>query len=63
DGQGNVYPQAIQNTNTEKPDPLDYLIKGAVNVTASAVKAFADIAKEDLPYLYQIVPKQKYGLI
>ncbi len=59
DGQGNVYPQAIQNTNTEKPDPLDYLIKGAVNVTASAVKAFADIAKEDLPYLYQIVPKTK----
>ncbi|EAI7269834.1 hypothetical protein B0619_07800 [Campylobacter lari] len=59
DGQGNVYPQAIQNTNTEKPDPLDYLIKGAINVTADAVKAFADISKEDLPYLYQIVAKTK----
>ncbi len=59
DGSGNAYPQAVQNTNTEKPDPLDYLIKGAINVTASAVKSFADIAKEDLPYLYQIVPKTK----
>ncbi|TXE78479.1 hypothetical protein FPD46_07900 [Campylobacter peloridis] len=59
DGQGNVYPQAIQNTNTEKPDPLNYLIKGAINVTADAVKVFADISKEDLPYLYQIVAKTK----
>ncbi|EMO7880398.1 hypothetical protein WDS03_001353 [Campylobacter upsaliensis] len=59
DGQGGMYPQAVQNTNTEKPDPLDYLVKGAINVGASAVKAFADLAKEDLPYLYQIVPKTK----
>ncbi|HIF9806746.1 TPA: hypothetical protein ACX8VE_001489 [Campylobacter jejuni] len=59
DSQGNVYPQAVQNTNTEKPDPLDYLIKGGINVATSAVKSFADIAKEDLPYLYQIVPKTK----
>lgn len=59
DGQGGMYPQAVQNTNTEKPDPLDYLVKGVINVGASAVKAFADIAKEDLPYLYQIVPKTK----
>ena len=59
DGQGGMYPQAVQNTNTEKPDPLDYLVKGAINVGASAVKAFADLAKQDLPYLYQIVPKTK----
>lgn len=59
DGNGNMYPQAVQNTNTETPDPLDYLVKGAINVTASAVKSFADLAKEDLPYLYQIVPKTK----
>ncbi|EAJ8474836.1 hypothetical protein BKO80_06960 [Campylobacter upsaliensis] len=59
DGQGGMYPQAVQNTNTQTPDPLDYLVKGAINVGASAVKAFADLAKEDLPYLYQIVPKTK----
>lgn len=59
DGEGGFYSQAVQNTNTEKPDPLDYLVKGAINVTASAVKSFADIAKEDLPYLYQVVGKSK----
>lgn len=50
---------AIQNTNTEKPDPLDYLITGAVNITASVVKSTAEIFKRDLPYLYQIKGKSK----
>lgn len=50
---------AVQNTNTQEPDPLDYLIKGAINITASVVKSTADIFKADLPYLYQIKGKSK----
>lgn len=50
---------AVQNTNTEKPDPLDYLITGMVNITASVVKSTAEIFKKDLPYLYQIKGKSK----
>ena len=49
----------VQNTNTEKPDPLDYLITGMVNITASVVKSTAEIFKRDLPYLYQIKGKSK----
>lgn len=59
DGSGNVYPQAVQNTNTEKPDPLDYLIAGGVNMIASIAKNTAEIFKRDLPYLYQIVGQTK----
>ena len=59
DGAGNAYMQPIQITNTEKPDPLDYLIDAGINVVASTVKTTADIFKADLPYLYQIVGKSK----
>ncbi|OCS21967.1 hypothetical protein CFVI97532_07140 [Campylobacter fetus subsp. venerealis cfvi97/532] len=59
DSSGNVYPQAVQNTNTEKPDPLDYLITGGVNMIASIAKNTAEIFKRDLPYLYQIVGQTK----
>lgn len=59
DGAGNSYMQPIQTTNTEKPDPLDYLIKGGINVVATSVKTAADLFKKDLPYLYQIYPKTK----
>lgn len=46
--------QGVKTTNVEKPDPLDYLIKGGVNVLASAVKETANIFRADLPYLYEI---------
>ncbi|CAD7289532.1 hypothetical protein LMG7974_01609 [Campylobacter majalis] len=59
DASGNVYPQAVQNTNTEKPDPLDYLITGGINMVASIAKNTAEIFKRDLPYLYQIVGQTK----
>lgn len=59
DGAGNAYMQPIQTTNTEKPDPLDYLIDAGINVLASTVKTTADIFKADLPYLYQIAGKSK----
>ena len=59
DGAGNANMQPIQITNTEKPDPLDYLIDAGINVVASTVKTTADIFKADLPYLYQIVGKSK----
>lgn len=59
DSSNNAYPQAVQNTNTQKPDPLDYLITGGINVVASIAKNTAEIFKRDLPYLYQIVGKTK----
>ncbi|TEY00716.1 hypothetical protein [Campylobacter sp. US33a] len=59
DGAGNSYPQAVVMTNTEEPDPLDYLVKGAINVTASVVKNTADIFRKDLPYLYYVSKDSK----
>lgn len=59
DGAGNSFMQPVQNTNTEKPDPLDYLIKGGINVVATSVKAAADLFKADLPYLYEVAGKTK----
>lgn len=59
DGAGNSYMQPVQIQNTEKPDPLDYLIDAGINIVASTVKTTADIFKADLPYLYQIAGKSK----
>lgn len=59
DGRGNVYPQAVQNTKTQKPDPLDYLITGSIDMVASISKNTAEIYKKDLPFLYQIVGRTK----
>ena len=59
DGAGNSYMTPTQTTNTEEPDPLDYLIKAGVNIVASAVKTTAELFKADLPYLYQIVGGSK----
>lgn len=54
DGYGSTSTQGVKTTNTEKPDPLDYLIKGGINVISSAVQETASIFKADLPYLYEI---------
>ncbi|WP_086247751.1 hypothetical protein [Campylobacter vicugnae] len=59
DGAGNSYMSPVQTTNTEKPDPLDYLITAGVNIVSSTIKSTAEIFKKDLPYLYQIVGKTK----
>lgn len=59
DGAGNSYMSPVNTTNTEKPDPLDYLIKGAINLTTSIAANTADIFKKDLPYLYYISGKTK----
>lgn len=59
DGAGNSYMAPTTTTNTEKPDPLDYLATAGVNIVASVVKTTAEIFKKDLPYLYQIVGKTK----
>lgn len=55
----NATTQAVQNTNTQKPDPLDYLITGGINIVTAIAKNTADVFKKDLPYLYQIVPNTK----
>lgn len=49
----------VQTTNTEKPDPLDYLVTAGVNIVSSTIKSTAEIFKKDLPYLYQVVAKTK----
>ncbi len=59
DGNGNVYPQAAMTTNTDKPDPLDYLVKAGINMTASVLSHTADVFKKDLPYLYYISKNTK----
>lgn len=59
DGAGNSYMMPSTVTNTEKPDPLDYLVKAGINVASSAVKTTADIFKKDLPYLYEIKANTK----
>ncbi|EAJ2975629.1 hypothetical protein ACMWEF_001585 [Campylobacter jejuni] len=59
DGAGNSYPQAAVTTNTEKPDPLDYLITGSINVISNVVQNTADIFSADLPYLYYISKDSK----
>lgn len=59
DSGSNTYVTPTTVTNTQKPDPLDYLITAGINIGASVIKTFADIFKKDLPYLYQIVPKSK----
>lgn len=59
DGAGNSYMSPVQTTNTQEPDPLDYLTTAGINIVASAVKTTAEIFKKDLPYLYQIVGKTK----
>ena len=55
----NDYVTPTTVTNTEKPDPLDYLIAAGINIGAATLKTFASIFKSDLPYLYQIVGKSK----
>lgn len=55
----NTTTQAVQNTNTLKPDPLDYLITSGINLTTAIAKNTAEVFKKDLPHLYQIVPNTK----
>lgn len=59
DGAGNSFMQPVQNTSIEKPDPLDYLIKGGINVLTTSIKAAADLFKSDLPFLYEVAGKTK----
>lgn len=59
DSQGNITQTLVSQTNTEAPDPLDYLTKAAVNLSMSALKNTADIYKRDLPYLYYISAETK----
>ena len=59
DGAGNSYMQPISTTNTEKPDPLDYLIKGGINLATAVAKNTADIFIKDLPYLYYVSAQTK----
>lgn len=56
---GSITSQPTTTTNTEDPDPLDYLLKAAINLTASAVKETAELYKKDLPYLYYIAADSK----
>jgi hypothetical protein len=49
------YTQAVELTNVERPRASDYIIGAGINIIASAVKSTAEIFKEDLPYLYEIV--------
>ncbi|RAX56489.1 hypothetical protein CCZ01_09345 [Helicobacter monodelphidis] len=56
---GDKYIYPIQTQNTEKPDPLDYLLKAGINIGASSIKTTADIFKKDLPYLYEVAGKTK----
>lgn len=58
-GNGSTQFMPVQTSNTEKPDPLNYLAKAAIDITASVVKNTAEIFKKDLPYLYQIKGKSK----
>ncbi len=51
--------QGITTMETEKPVASDYFIKGAVDIVANTIKTIADIYRDDLPYLYQIVGKSK----
>lgn len=55
----NAYVTPTTTTNTQAPDPLNYLVIAGTNIITSAVKSTADIFKKDLPYLYQIVGKSK----
>lgn len=55
----NTTTQAVQNTNTQKPDPLDYLITSGINLATAIAKNTADVFRKDLPHLYQIVPNTK----
>lgn len=55
----NAYVTPTTTTNTQAPDPLNYLAIAGTNIITSAVKSTADIFKKDLPYLYQIVGKSK----
>lgn len=50
----NSYVAPIQNTNTEKPNASDYIIKGAIDLVSDTIKTTADIFKKDLPFLYEI---------
>lgn len=59
DSGSNSYVTPTTVTNTQPPDPLDYLIAAGINIGASTLKTFANLFKQDLPYLYQIVGKSK----
>lgn len=58
-GSGTVVTQPVVTTNTEKPEAKDYIVKGAIDIITGTVKAFTDVYKADLPYLYQIVKGSK----
>lgn len=57
DSQGNTTTTTV--TNTDPPDPLNYLTKAVINLSASALKQTADLYKADLPYLYYIAAETK----
>jgi hypothetical protein len=54
-GANNSYPQAVTTTNIDKPKASDYVIGAGINILASAVKTTAEIFRNDLPYLYEIL--------
>jgi hypothetical protein len=58
-GSGNIINEPVVVENTEKPDAADYIVKGVVGIVTGIAKNVASIYKQDLPYLYQIVPKSK----
>jgi len=52
---GNNNVQPVQTTNTEKPNAMDYIVTGGINIITSTIKTAAEIFRKDLPYLYDIV--------
>lgn len=57
DSQGNTTTTTV--TNTDPPDPLNYLTKAVIHLSASALRQTADLYKADLPYLYYIAAETK----
>ena len=55
-----ISPTPAVTTNTEKPDAADYVVKGVIDLVTETAKAAADLYKQDLPYLYQVVKGSKF---
>ncbi|MDR0467248.1 MAG: hypothetical protein LBG67_00140 [Campylobacteraceae bacterium] len=45
----------VTTTNTDKPNAMDYLITGGINIITSTIKTAAEVFRKDLPYLYEIL--------
>lgn len=52
---GDSYIAPVQNKNTEKPRAGDYIAKAFIDIGSELVQTAADVFKEDLPYLYEIL--------